>query len=71
MFQNGELPIGQSMANKLMVIAQNDNVRNDARAQHLPVQWTILYELTKLTDEQFDNGIKNTVPLVRPAPDSA
>jgi hypothetical protein len=33
-------------------------LRNDASRRHLPVAWTILYELTKLTNEQFENGIK-------------
>jgi hypothetical protein len=39
--------------------AQNDNVRNSEHVPNLPVQWGTLYALTKLTDEQFDNGIKS------------
>jgi hypothetical protein len=41
---------------KLITIAQDDSIRNSAHEQNLPVNWTILYELTKLTEEQFDNG---------------
>ena len=44
---------------KAEVGAMNDNVRDVAHAQRLPVPWVTLYELTKLTDEQFDNGIKS------------
>ena len=35
------------------------NVRNGAISPHLPVAWTVLYELTKLTDKQFANGIES------------
>jgi hypothetical protein len=45
-------------ADKIIAISLNDNVRNDAHVRHLPMHWGTLYELTKLTDEQFDKGIK-------------
>ena len=55
MFQKGELPFNRKTADKIIAIANNDN----PHGSHLPVQWTTLYALTKLTDEQFDNGIRS------------
>jgi hypothetical protein len=52
-----ELPFSRQVAHRLMAIATNDNIRNVDPGPHLPVAWTILYELTKLTDEQFDAAI--------------
>jgi hypothetical protein len=59
MFQNGGMPFNQSMANRLIDIAGNDNVRNESHGTRLPVAWTVLYALTKLTDEQFADGINS------------
>jgi hypothetical protein len=59
MFEKGALPFDRTSACRLIAIAQNDNLRNLAHAPNLPVQWTTLYELTKLTDEQFKAGIKS------------
>jgi hypothetical protein len=59
MFQNGHMPFDKSTANKLIAVANNDNIRNEAHVPRLPVAWGTLYDLTKLTDEQFDNGIKS------------
>jgi hypothetical protein len=50
-----------STAKRLILISCNDNLREGARAPHLPAAWAILYELTKLSDEQFDNGINSGV----------
>lgn len=54
-----ELPFSRSAASILMQIADNDNLRNGEHIHHLPVSWGTLYELTKLTDEQFDAAITN------------
>lgn len=54
-----DLPFSKQTANKLMAIADNDSLRNDAHVRHLPVSWGTLYELTRLTPEQFDAGIKS------------
>jgi hypothetical protein len=59
MFQNGELPFDKKTAERLIAISTSDNVRNGAISPHLPIAWTVLYELTKLTDEQFANGIES------------
>jgi hypothetical protein len=53
------LPFKVGQAERLMKISDNDNLRNSAVQPNLPVAWTILYELTKLTEEQFDKGIKS------------
>jgi hypothetical protein len=53
------LPFSRQVAHRLMVIADSDNLRNVDVHPHLPVAWTILYQLTKLTEEQFDKGIKS------------
>ncbi len=49
MFQNGEMPFNKKTADRLILIATNDNIRDGSRATRLPVHWAILYELTKLT----------------------
>ena len=54
-----ELPFGQSTANKLLKIAENENLRNSEHVPNLPAHWGTLYELTKLTEEQFAAGIEN------------
>lgn len=54
-----ELPFSRMTAHMLMAIALNDNLRNVNHGLHLPVSWRTLYELTKLTDEQFEAGIKS------------
>ena len=41
-----------------MAIAENENLGDVAHGPHLPAAWRTLYELTKLTDEQFADGIK-------------
>lgn len=56
-----DLPFSQSMANKLMKIADNQNLRNSDHGPNLPVNWRTLYELTNLTDEQFSSGIQSGV----------
>src|SRR3974390_2443080 len=52
-----ELPFSRETAHRLIVVAQDQKLRNVAHAQHLPAHWFTLYELTKLTDEQFDAAI--------------
>jgi len=54
-----DLPFDRSTATKLIAIATNDNVRNGAHVRRLPHSWGTLYELTKLTPEQFAAGIKS------------
>jgi hypothetical protein len=59
MFQTGELPFDKRTAERLIVISCSDNIRNATHVSHLPIHWGTLYELAKLTDEQFDNGIQS------------
>ena len=56
-----ELPFGRNVAQRLMIVAENENLRNGAHAPYLPVSWMTLYELSKLTEEQFGNGIETKV----------
>jgi hypothetical protein len=52
----------------LIAISTNDNLRNTKDLSHLPVPYSVLYELTKLTDEQFEKGIASGAinPRCRP-----
>ena len=54
-----DLPFNRQTADKLIKIGECENLRNVSPGRHLPVNWTILYELTKLSDEQFAEGIKS------------
>jgi hypothetical protein len=51
---DSELPFKRSTAFRLMTIAADPRLTNGAHVQHLPPHWGTLYELTKLTDEQFE-----------------
>jgi hypothetical protein len=53
-----DLPFSRQTANKLMKVTVCDHLRNDAHVRHLPAHWGTLYELTTLTEEQFEGGIK-------------
>lgn len=55
------LPFDRTTAYRLIEISTSDRLRNDAHGQHLPASWRTLYELTRLTDEQFATGIKTGV----------
>ena len=54
-----ELPFTKRTADRLIVIATNDNLRDETHGSHLPAHWRTLDELTKLTDEQFAKGIQS------------
>lgn len=58
-----KLPFNRQTAFKLMKIAECGHLRDEnvSPGKHLPANWTILYALTKLTQEQFDAGIKSGV----------
>lgn len=51
------LPFSASTASRLMAIAADSRLSNPAHAPFLPPAWTTLYELTKLTDDEFKAGI--------------
>ncbi len=48
------LHFSRQTANKLMRIAGDVRLSNDAHVRHLPPAWGTLYELTKLDDATFD-----------------
>jgi hypothetical protein len=52
-----DLDFNLSTAERLMAVARDKRLRNPAHAQALPPAWYTLYELTKLTDQQFEKGI--------------
>lgn len=54
-----ELPFDRTTAHRLITIASDEKLRDVAHAQHLPVSWMTLYELTKLTPDQLVAGIKS------------
>ncbi len=53
-----DLPFGPSTAQMLMAIARNKQLSNADHGLLLPTSWRTLYELTRLTDEQFDDAIE-------------
>ena len=72
------LDFSASVAQRLMIVARDNRLTNPAHAQLLPRSWMTLYELTKLTDDEFalgvDKGIigpemeRADVELIRPRP---
>jgi hypothetical protein len=58
------LPFGASTGQRLMIIARDARLSNPAHVQLLPPSWGTLYELTKLNDRQFEQGVKSGV--IRP-----
>jgi len=53
-----DLPFGSGTAQRLMAIARDEKFANAARVQHLPPNWSTMYQLTKLTPEEFDRAAK-------------
>lgn len=53
------LPFTARTAQMLMAIAADPRLTNPKHVSLLPPHWGTLYELTKLTDEQFDAGVKD------------
>lgn len=51
------LPFNRHSALKLMCIGQDVRLSNDSHGNHLPANWTTLYELSRLPDEAFDRAI--------------
>ena len=61
-FQNmveQDLPFGASTARRLMAIAQCRNLTKRAHGHALPASWRTLYELTKLSDAEFLQKLRN------------
>jgi hypothetical protein len=51
-------------AQRLMAIARDHRLTNPTHASLLPASWTTLYELTQLSDDEFDRAIEQNV--IRP-----
>lgn len=60
-FITAELAFDYSTAVRLMDIAGDVRLRNEALAPLLPPCWTVLYQLTHLTTEQFQKGIDSRI----------
>jgi hypothetical protein len=52
-----KLPFSCRTAEMLMKIAADQRLTNANHGSHLPLSWRTLYELTKLSDQQFEQGI--------------
>ena len=64
MMIESNLPFSASTAQRLMAIASDARLSNPAHVQLLPASWGTLYELTKLSDEEFDQALGKQV--IRP-----
>jgi hypothetical protein len=53
-----ELPFSESVCKKLFVIGNDARLREARLYQLLPVNYTILYEVTQLDDEELDAAVK-------------
>lgn len=52
------LPFKGATARRLMAIASDGRLRQESHATHLPICWYTLWELTDLSDEQFERGLQ-------------
>ena len=55
------LPFSANTAQRLMAVASDSRLSNPAHGQHLPASWRTLYEITKLSDEEFTDAIEKRV----------
>jgi hypothetical protein len=58
LFKNKLMPFGRTTFAKLVSLASNAALYDPARRQHLPANWTILYELRDCSPEEMDRAIK-------------
>ena len=56
-----QLVFGQRTAQRLMEIAADERIVNAAQSSLLPPHWTTIYELHKLDDDAFQEGIQTGV----------
>lgn len=76
-----ELPFSARTAQMLMAIAADKRLTNPNHGSHLPPSWRTMFELTKLSDEEFDRGVhqqiirpdmeRKDVEIIRPTPPRA
>jgi hypothetical protein len=53
----GMLPFSGRAARMFMAIARHPRIGNRKHASDLPASWMTQYELTRLTDEQWERGL--------------
>lgn len=53
------LPFDRATARRLIAIARDTKLRNEAHVTHLPPCWPTLLDLTTTTQEQFERGIRD------------
>ena len=53
-----DLTISLSMANMLMAHPKDNRILNSEQVPNLPPNWGRLYQLTQLSDEQFETGLE-------------
>jgi hypothetical protein len=51
-------PVSYTVATRYMKIAENPNITDPANWISLPITWNVLYEISILTDEQFNDGMR-------------
>lgn len=56
-----QLPFGERTAQMLMAIGKDPRLTNPKHVSLLPASWGTLYELTKLSDEEFDAGVEKKI----------
>ena len=59
-----ELPFKRATAIRLMAVAADVRLSNDSHVNHLPTSWGTLYELTTLSDAQFEEALG--AEIIRP-----
>lgn len=61
---DNDLPFNARTAQRLMAIASDGRIANATHVSYLPASWGTLYELTLISDEEFDRGIAQNI--IRP-----
>lgn len=59
-----DLPFGPRSARRFMAIRRDPRISNRTHESVLPANWGTLYELTKLSDEEFAEGVERNI--IRP-----
>jgi N6-adenosine-specific RNA methylase IME4 len=56
-----DLPFKRRTAHRLMAVAQDSRLSDGTHVSFLPASWGTLYELTKLSDEQFEAALSDGI----------
>jgi hypothetical protein len=56
-----QCPVSYTVATRYMKIAENDNIASPEHWLSLPLKWNVLYEISLLTKQQFDEGIEKGI----------